>query len=158
MEPFSALTLVLFYPGIIYLVVGVFGSIAGQCGDLTASMIKRKAKIKDFGTILPGHGGILDRFDSILFIIPLILYFCQINHWHRVGENLNLYTILITLLILCVLVIVHELGHFMVAKKTGIFVEEFAIGMGPKLFARQGKETLFTISGFSGGRLLQNAG
>jgi regulator of sigma E protease len=52
------------------------------------------------------------------------------------------------LLILCVLVIVHELGHFVVAKKTGIFVEEFAIGMGPKLFGRQGKETLFTIRAF----------
>jgi len=61
---------------------------------------------------------------------------------------LNLYTILITLLILCVLVIVHEFGHYIVAKKTGIFVEEFAIGMGPKLFARQGKETLFTIRAF----------
>ena len=90
----------------------------------------------------------MDRFDSILFIIPCNLYFCQINHWHRVGEILNLVTILITLLILCVLVIVHELGHFMVAKKTGIFVEEFAIGMGPKLFGHQGKETLFTIRAF----------
>lgn len=61
---------------------------------------------------------------------------------------MNLYTILITLLILCVLVIVHELGHLMVAKKTGIFVEEFAIGMGPKLFGHQGKETLFSIRAF----------
>lgn len=66
---------------------------------------------------------------------------------------MNLYTILITLLILCVLVIVHELGHFMVAK-TGIFVEEFAIGMGPKLYGRQGKETLFTIRAFPVGRIL----
>lgn len=61
---------------------------------------------------------------------------------------MNLYTIIVTLLILCVLVIVHELGHFMVAKKTGIFVEEFAIGMGPKLFGHQGKETLFSIRAF----------
>lgn len=61
---------------------------------------------------------------------------------------MNLYTILITLLILCVLVVVHELGHFFAAKKTGVIVEEFAIGMGPRLFARQGKETLFTIRVF----------
>lgn len=61
---------------------------------------------------------------------------------------MNLYTILITLLILCILVVVHEFGHFIVAKKTGIFVEEFAIGMGPKIFGHQGKETLFTIRAF----------
>ncbi|MGV8906826.1 MAG: M50 family metallopeptidase [Acetobacterium sp.] len=61
---------------------------------------------------------------------------------------MNIYTIIITLLILCVLVVVHELGHFLAAKKTGVFVEEFAIGMGPKLYGRQGKETLFTIRAF----------
>lgn len=58
---------------------------------------------------------------------------------------MNLVSILITLLILSVLVVVHELGHFLAAKKTGVFVEEFAIGMGPKIFSKQGKETLFSI-------------
>jgi phosphatidate cytidylyltransferase len=58
-----------------FIILGLIGSIAGQCGDLTASMIKRRVKIKDFGKILPGHGGILDRFDSILFIIPIVYFF-----------------------------------------------------------------------------------
>lgn len=61
---------------------------------------------------------------------------------------MNIYTIIITMLILSVLVVVHELGHFLAAKKTGVLVEEFAIGMGPKLYGRQGKETLFTIRAF----------
>ncbi|MBC3887309.1 peptidase M50 [Acetobacterium paludosum] len=58
---------------------------------------------------------------------------------------MNLISILITIFMICILVIAHEFGHFFVAKKTGVFVEEFAIGMGPKLFGHQGKETLFSI-------------
>ncbi|WKY47009.1 site-2 protease family protein [Eubacteriaceae bacterium ES3] len=58
---------------------------------------------------------------------------------------MNPITILVTLIILSVLVVSHEFGHFIAARKTGVFVEEFAIGMGPKLFSRQGKETLFSI-------------
>lgn len=53
--------------------------------------------------------------------------------------------IIITLLILSALVVAHEFGHFIAARKNNVLVEEFAIGMGPKLFSRQGKETLFTI-------------
>ncbi len=52
-------------------------SIMGQIGDLFASKIKRKTGIKDFGYILPGHGGILDRLDSMLFIIPLMYLYTQ---------------------------------------------------------------------------------
>jgi phosphatidate cytidylyltransferase len=62
----------------LFIILGLIGSIAGQCGDLTASMIKRRVNIKDFGKILPGHGGILDRFDSILFIIPIVYFFAFI--------------------------------------------------------------------------------
>ncbi|MDO4288747.1 MAG: site-2 protease family protein [Eubacterium sp.] len=57
----------------------------------------------------------------------------------------NLLMILLTLLILSILVVVHEFGHYIAAKKMGVFVEEFSIGMGPSLFSRQGRETLFSI-------------
>lgn len=52
--------------------VAFIGGISAQLGDLTASIIKRYAGVKDFGEIMPGHGGILDRFDSILFTIPVV--------------------------------------------------------------------------------------
>ena len=45
-------------------------SLLGMVGDLFASIIKRQCGIKDFGTILPGHGGIMDRFDSTLIVMP----------------------------------------------------------------------------------------
>ena len=50
-------------------------SVMSQIGDLTASNIKRTAQIKDYGDLMPGHGGILDRFDSILFTTPIVYYF-----------------------------------------------------------------------------------
>lgn len=46
-------------------------------GDLTASLIKRQCSVKDFGTIMPGHGGILDRFDSVLFVMPFTYIFLE---------------------------------------------------------------------------------
>ena len=57
------------------LVIGVLGSIISQFGDLTASIIKRKIGIKDYGNLIPGHGGVLDRFDSVLFTAPFVYYY-----------------------------------------------------------------------------------
>lgn len=50
------------------------GSVIAQCGDLAASAIKRNFNIKDYGKLIPGHGGILDRFDSIIFTAPCIYF------------------------------------------------------------------------------------
>ena len=58
--------------------VGFFASILSQLGDLAASAIKRDAGIKDYGKIFPGHGGFMDRFDSVLYISPVVYYLCAI--------------------------------------------------------------------------------
>lgn len=55
------------------LAVGLSAGTLGQCGDLFESALKRKSGVKDSGTILPGHGGILDRLDSMLFHAPAAL-------------------------------------------------------------------------------------
>lgn len=60
----------MFMPQLLW--IGVSISLMSQYGDLTASWIKRKLGIKDFGNILPGHGGMLDRFDGWIYALPIV--------------------------------------------------------------------------------------
>lgn len=60
-----------------FAVIGLLAGIVSQFGDLIFSCIKRDSGKKDYGSILPGHGGLLDRFDSVLFILPFIYYVIQ---------------------------------------------------------------------------------
>ena len=53
-------------------VIGLAGALMGELGDLSFSVIKRQVGIKDYGRLLPGHGGVLDRFDSVLLATPMI--------------------------------------------------------------------------------------
>lgn len=59
---------------ILYAIICGAGGMVSQVGDLAASAIKRNHEIKDYGTLIPGHGGILDRFDSVIFTAPIIYY------------------------------------------------------------------------------------
>jgi phosphatidate cytidylyltransferase len=67
-----------FQVNFLYLVIyGVLGSFVTQVGDLAFSLIKRQLDIKDYGNLLPGHGGMLDRFDSMVFCAPLIFFLVE---------------------------------------------------------------------------------
>lgn len=57
---------------ILLFVLGMACSVIGLLGDLSASLIKRQYNIKDYGNIMPGHGGVMDRFDSVLFVAPFM--------------------------------------------------------------------------------------
>jgi phosphatidate cytidylyltransferase len=52
--------------------LGLVGAAMGQLGDLSFSLVKRQQGIKDYGRLLPGHGGVLDRFDSVIFAAPVV--------------------------------------------------------------------------------------
>lgn len=59
---------------VLYAIIGGVGALISMVGDLAASAIKRNHDIKDYGNLIPGHGGILDRFDSVIFTAPIIYY------------------------------------------------------------------------------------
>ncbi len=61
-----------------FAIIGAASSIISQVGDLTASAIKRDHDVKDYGKLIPGHGGILDRFDSIIFTAPIVYYLAML--------------------------------------------------------------------------------
>jgi phosphatidate cytidylyltransferase len=64
------------YPALV--ILAVLSAAAAIVGDLSASIIKRECNIKDFGNVIPGHGGVMDRFDSVMFVAPIVYIFLQV--------------------------------------------------------------------------------
>ncbi len=62
------------HPHLVFPIVAVVCAFVSQVGDLAASAIKRNYEMKDYGTVIPGHGGVLDRFDSVIFVAPFVYY------------------------------------------------------------------------------------
>ena len=66
------------HPVVAFAVICAVGALISMVGDLAASAVKRKHNIKDYGRIIPGHGGVMDRFDSVIYVAPIIWMLLQI--------------------------------------------------------------------------------
>ena len=73
--------------------LGLIVSIGGQCGDLMMSSVKRDVGIKDLGNMLPGHGGVLDRFDSLVLVSPLVFHF--FNYFVGIAGSQPVYSLIV---------------------------------------------------------------
>ena len=69
-----------------FVIIGLLASPVSMLGDLTASAYKRHMGIKDYGDLIPGHGGIMDRFDSVLFTAPFVYYYVVIVMMYFMGK------------------------------------------------------------------------
>ncbi|MDE6834404.1 MAG: phosphatidate cytidylyltransferase [Ruminococcus sp.] len=67
-----------FQNAVIAFILGTVCAVIGTLGDLSASMVKRQIGFKDYGNIMPGHGGLMDRFDSVLFVLPTFYAFIAV--------------------------------------------------------------------------------
>jgi phosphatidate cytidylyltransferase len=59
--------------------LGVLVALVAPLGDLSESLVKRDLRVKDMGSVLPGHGGLLDRFDALLFVLPAVWYLARVS-------------------------------------------------------------------------------
>lgn len=73
----------IFSPKIVFPIIVMIAAVISQFGDFAASAIKRNYDTKDYGTLIPGHGGVLDRFDSVIFVAPFVYYLLVVTSYIR---------------------------------------------------------------------------